>query len=350
MSGSLLNVTWESLRQRKMEPNRIEEAEILRGIRREVLSALDMQLVSMPTLGLTSSELAHIADSALRFIWEDLLTLANRDKAADGSVRYVKGTYKTFEAVMYYRLANTLYHCQSLPTAVRHQLARNITEIAKTSTTIEIHPGAKIGRRFAIDHGTQTVIGEMCEIGDDCYVLNNVTMGAREIGKLMEGRRHPILGNRVSVGAHVGIFGPVEIGDDVTINPHCVVTENIPSGCKVYIVNQLQIWHSPEGDGVEIYGVVPREPGVVAVHGLGLTNASLYVVDEESQPIPQLAVRIRSQCDTCVVAEFSVQDLKNKEDLQTKIENDNFKLGLKIPNGPEILLTKCRGLRRALLG
>ena len=95
---------------------------------------------------------------------------------------------------------------------------------ARRRTGIEIHPGAKIGRRFFIDHGIGVVIGETTEIGDDVMLYHNVTLGAR---RFATGKRHPTIGNRVIIGAGAKILGPVIIADDVRISYNSVVIEDV---------------------------------------------------------------------------------------------------------------------------
>jgi serine acetyltransferase len=133
---------------------------------------------------------------------QDLHALAQRDPAAHGSWRYVWNTYSSFRAVLAYRVAHALHtggqgnDCSERCTGA----ARAITETAKVQTGVEIHPAAVIGRRFVLDHAVGTVIGETAMIGDDCYVLQGVLIGARGIADNPDERRHPRLGHRVEVG------------------------------------------------------------------------------------------------------------------------------------------------------
>ena len=93
-------------------------------------------------------------------------------------------------------------------------------------TGIEIHPGAQIGRRLVIDHGTGIVIGETTQIGDDCLLYQGVTLGGT--GK-DTGKRHPALGNNVLIGAGAKVLGPVYIGDNVRVGAGSVVLKNLPA-------------------------------------------------------------------------------------------------------------------------
>lgn len=174
---------------------------------------------------------------------EDLAAFASQDPAAKNSVEHIWNSYLSFRAVFYYRIAHLLYSMSSATDQITplQIIARSISERAKVETAIEIHPGAKIGLRFVIDHGTGTVIGETTEIGDDCYILQGVIFGARGIARNHNRKRHPTLGNRVQVGAFVSILGDVTVGDDVKIAPHAVVKEDIPTNSKVLVLSTNQI-------------------------------------------------------------------------------------------------------------
>ena len=107
-------------------------------------------------------------------------------------------------------------------------LARIISQHSRKKTGIEIHPGAKIGKRLVIDHGMGIVIGETAEIGDDCLIYQGVTLGGT--GK-DTGKRHPTLGNNVLIGAGTKVLGPVYIGDNARIGAGSVVLRNLPANC-----------------------------------------------------------------------------------------------------------------------
>ena len=109
--------------------------------------------------------------------------------------------------------------------------ARFISQTARFLTGIEIHPGAKIGKGFFIDHGSAIVIGETAEIGDNCIIYHNVTIGGT--GK-HQGKRHPSIGNNVLIGTGATLLGPITVGDHVNIGAETVVImHNIPSNCTV---------------------------------------------------------------------------------------------------------------------
>jgi serine O-acetyltransferase len=101
-----------------------------------------------------------------------------------------------------------------------------LAQFTRFLTGIEIHPGATIGRRFFIDHGMGVVIGETTEIGDDVMLYHGVTLGGRSLN---HGKRHPTIGNRVTVGAGAKVLGPILIGDDSAVGANAVVTHDVPA-------------------------------------------------------------------------------------------------------------------------
>ena len=105
--------------------------------------------------------------------------------------------------------------------------ARVLATMTRSLTGVEIHPGARIGRRFFIDHGMGVVIGETAEVGDDVMLYHGVTLGGRSLERV---KRHPTVGNRVTIGAGARILGPVLVGDDVQIGANSVVVKDIPVG------------------------------------------------------------------------------------------------------------------------
>lgn len=152
---------------------------------------------------------------------EDIATIRDKDPAARSSVE-VMFLYNGFKAVRAYRKAHWFFeHDMKF-------LARWISQRCVRRTNIEIHPGAVIGRRLFIDHGTGVVIGETTIIGDDCTLYQGVTLGGTGKDK---GKRHPTLGNNVMVGAGAKVLGPIVIGNDVRIAAGAVVLSPIPDGC-----------------------------------------------------------------------------------------------------------------------
>ncbi|TXH15431.1 MAG: serine O-acetyltransferase [Mycobacterium sp.] len=162
----------------------------------------------------------------MRGVWrtlrEDLRNARNHDPAARGDFENAL-VYSGLHAIWSYRVAHRLWSKPSL-----RGVARVLAQATRFATGIEIHPGATIGRRFFIDHGLGVVIGETTEIGDDVMVYHGVTLGGRS---LSHGKRHPTIGNGVTVGAGAKVLGPITIGDGSAIGANAVVTQNVPADC-----------------------------------------------------------------------------------------------------------------------
>jgi serine O-acetyltransferase len=153
----------------------------------------------------------------------DLQAIFDRDPAATSTLEVVL-TYAGFHALLAYRISHWLQSC-GVPL-----FPRAISQVARWLTGIEIHPSAKIGTGFFIDHGMGVVIGETAEIGDYVTLFQGVTLGGT--GK-ERGKRHPTLGNHVVVGAGAKILGGIRIGDNVKIGANSVVLKNVPPNSTV---------------------------------------------------------------------------------------------------------------------
>lgn len=158
-----------------------------------------------------------------RTVKEQIDTIFREDPAAKSIVE-IFFCYPGFHAILLHRLAHKLYG-SGFPV-----LARMVSQFSRTLTGIEIHPGAKIGRRFFIDHGMGVVVGETAEIGDDVLLYQGVTLGGT--GK-EKGKRHPTLGNHVVVGTGAKVLGSIRIGDHVKIGAGSVVVHPVPDHSTV---------------------------------------------------------------------------------------------------------------------
>jgi len=156
-------------------------------------------------------------------IKDDLAAAQERDPAATSKLEVIL-TYAGFHAMLAYRIAHR-FHTWGVPI-----IPRVISQFARWLTGIEIHPAAKIGRGFFIDHGMGVVIGETTEIGDHVTLFQGVTLGGT--GK-ERGKRHPTLGNHVVVGAGAKILGGIKIGDNVKIGANSVVLKSVPPNSTV---------------------------------------------------------------------------------------------------------------------
>ena len=141
-----------------------------------------------------------------------------RDPAARSKLEILL-LYPGVHATIYHRIAHFFY-CHNLKF-----IARFVSQWSRFWTGIEIHPGAKIGRRFVIDHGMGIVIGETAEVGDDCLIYHGVTLGGT--GK-DQGKRHPTLGNNVMVSTGAKVLGPFKVGDGARIAANAVVLREVP--------------------------------------------------------------------------------------------------------------------------
>ena len=149
---------------------------------------------------------------------ETLAAYQARDPAARSKLEVLL-LYPGVHATMYHQAAHFCY-CHNLKF-----LARTISQWSRFWTGIEIHPGAKIGRRLVIDHGMGIVIGETAEVGDDCLIYHGVTLGGT--GK-DQGKRHPTIGNNVLLSTGSKVLGPFKVGDGARIAANAVVLKEIP--------------------------------------------------------------------------------------------------------------------------
>jgi serine O-acetyltransferase len=145
-------------------------------------------------------------------------------------------------AMFFHRISHQLYRWRLF------FLARLVSEVSRLLTLIEIHPGAQIGKRFVIDHGSGIVIGETAIIGDDCVLYHGVTLGGVSTHRE---KRHPTLGNAVMVGAGAKVLGPIVLGNGVKVGANSVVTKDVApmttvAGIPARIINASPVL-KPEG-------------------------------------------------------------------------------------------------------
>ncbi|MFC1862026.1 serine O-acetyltransferase [Chloroflexota bacterium] len=161
--------------------------------------------------------------SLFKRLKEDIQTVFAKDPAAR-SLAEVVFCYPGLHALWSHRLTHFLW---------RHRLrflARLLSHINRFLTGIEIHPGAKIGRRFFIDHGAGVVIGETAEVGDDVLIYQGVVLGGTSLERK---KRHPTIGNKVVIGTGATVLGAITIGDGVRIGSGSVVVSTVPPGRTV---------------------------------------------------------------------------------------------------------------------
>lgn len=153
-----------------------------------------------------------------QYMAEDVRCVRERDPAARGNAE-VLFLYPGLHAIWAYRFAHWLYNRKQF------FLARAVSQLAAMVTGIEIHPAARIGRRFFIDHGHGVVVGETTEIGNDVTIYQGVTLGGTGKDK---GKRHPTIGNNVMIGSGAKVLGPFKVGDNTNIASGAVVLDEIP--------------------------------------------------------------------------------------------------------------------------
>jgi len=179
--------------------------------------------------------------SVLSSIKRDIEAVRQRDPAARGTLEVILA-YPGFHARELHRLAHTL-HTRRVPV-----LPRVISNFSRLMTGIEIHPGAKIGEGLFIDHGMGVVIGETAEIGDDCHILQGVTLGGTSMHRT---KRHPTLRDRVVVGAGAKLIGAIEVGENARIGAGSVVVTNVPPNATVVgVPGHVVSYHDPGSDTI----------------------------------------------------------------------------------------------------
>ncbi|WP_305044378.1 serine O-acetyltransferase [Geoalkalibacter sp.] len=159
----------------------------------------------------------------LESLKEDIKAVFDRDPAVR-SVAEVIFCYPGFHAMLFYRVAHSLWQRKF------YFLGRFVSHLGRFFTGIEIHPGARIGRGFFIDHGMGVVIGETAEIGDNCTLYHGVTLGGTSWAKE---KRHPTLGNNVIIGSGAKVLGPFTVGDNSKIGSNSVVVKEVPPNSTV---------------------------------------------------------------------------------------------------------------------
>lgn len=182
-------------------------------------------------LGLVGSAVASFlfltktkkGNAFLKTIDEDIQAIIERDPAATGKIEALT-CYSGLHALLLHRFAHYI-HGKGVPVVPRF-----ISQFSRFVTGIEIHPAAKIGKGFFIDHGSGVVIGETTEIGDNVTLYQGVTLGGT--GK-EKGKRHPTLGDNVVVGAGAKVLGGIEIGDNAKIGAGAIVVHPVPSDSTV---------------------------------------------------------------------------------------------------------------------
>lgn len=213
---------------------------------------------------------------------EDINSVYARDPAARNWFE-VLTTYPGLHAIWWHRMNHRLWTWRC------YWLARFLSTLARWFTGIEIHPGAKIGHRFFIDHGMGVVIGETAEIGDDVTIYHGVTLGGTSWS---QGKRHPTLRDGVVIGAGAKVLGPVDVGKNARIGSNAVVVKDVPSEATVVGI-PARVARSPENAevskrreamakqyGFDAYAISADNPDPVAT-AIGRMLDHVHILDKK---------------------------------------------------------------------
>ena len=285
----------------------------------------------MPRLESSGIDTALIIDDARLVAVGDLLALAGRDPASKGSWRYVLQSYLSLRAVLGYRLAHIIATMPVLGRWEALTVARSLSERVKVETGIEVHPSAKIGPRFVIDHGMGTVIGEDVVIGSDCYILQGVVLGALGIANNHAGRRHPRLGDRVQIGCFARLLGSISVGDDVVIGSHVLVRTDVLAGSQVTVLHQYQAVTGPRP--VTVYGVEAVGQFQFRLHGNDLNRPGLEVelLDPAQVPLAAGDLAILQRNDKYLTVQVAPRSRSDRSVTHIRVRDGGSAVTLGIP-------------------
>lgn len=242
-------------------------------------------------------------------IKEDIQCIFDRDPAARNTFEILT-TYPGVWAIITHRASHALSN-----TGLKW-LARLLSNVVRLLTGIEIHPGAKIGRRFFIDHGMGVVIGETAEIGDDCTLYQGVTLGGTSWDK---GKRHPTLGNNVVIGAGAKVLGPFTIGEGARIGSNAVVLREVPAGATVVGIPGHVIGSQPHQKasrrrdlekkiGFDAYGMSTDMPDPVAMAFNGLLD-HIHAMDERLAEMSLVIKDLGGEISDAELPEIDLSDM-----------------------------------------
>src|SRR5712691_1251887 len=243
----------------------------------------------------------------LEQIKEDIAVVFDRDPAARTTWEVIT-CYPGFHALLIHKFSHWLW------LADFKWLGRLVSHFSRWITGIEIHPGAKIGRRVFIDHGMGVVIGETSEIGDDCTLYHGVTLGGTSWNK---GKRHPTLKLGVVIGAGAKVLGPIVVGEGAKIGSNAVVVKDVPAGATALGIPAR---------------IILDEQDKTREEKAAKLGFSAYAVTSKAQDDP-LAKAVQGLLDHSVEMDKRIElILKQIEDFQTEREDKQLRLGPKVVN------------------
>ncbi len=256
-------------------------------------------------------------------IREDINCVFERDPAAR-NVFEVLTTYPGLHAVMAHRVSHAMWNMGL------KWLARLNSTVSRWLTGIEIHPGAKIGRRFFIDHGMGVVIGETAEIGDDCTLYHGVTLGGTSWNK---GKRHPTLGDNVVVGAGAKVLGPITLGNGARVGSNAVVVKNVgPEQTVIGVPGRLVTKLSSEKEikrqviakkiGFDAYGMT-QDMSDPVVNAINHMLDHIHAVDTKMESMCQVIERLGGKVEDVPLPELDMYEIKGGgEKLSKNVDNN----------------------------
>jgi len=251
---------------------------------------------------------------------EDIACVFDRDPAARNSFD-VLTTYPGIHAVILHRLSHWLWDIGlAWP-------AKLVSMLSRWLTGIEIHPAARIGRRFFIDHGMGVVIGETAEIGDDCTLYHGVTLGGTSWEK---GKRHPTLMDNVVVGAGAKVLGPITIGAGARIGSNAVVVKDVPDGGTIVgVPGRLSTPEKKKSEqreafarkiGFDAYGGSQDMPDPVA-KAINTLLDHIHAMDTKVENLNKAINKLGADIEDSPVPELDVYSLDSSEKPINKEEN-----------------------------
>lgn len=251
---------------------------------------------------------------------EDIQCVFERDPAARNTLD-VLTTYPGVHAVLLHRASHRLWSLHL------KWLARIVSLLARWLTGIEIHPAARIGRRFFIDHGMGVVIGETAEIGNDCTLYHGVTLGGTSWEK---GKRHPTLGNNVVVGAGAKVLGPITVANGARIGSNAVVVKDVPEGGTVVGVpgrlaqrdKAVSKQHEAIAKklGFDAYGATQDSPDPVA-HAVNCLLDHIHAMDKRMDNITKELNKLGADIEESPLPELDVYEIDSIEINKEKGDN-----------------------------
>jgi len=256
---------------------------------------------------------------------EDISCVFQRDPAARTKLEVVT-TYPGVHALLLHRMARRLW-CRNW-----RYSARLLSYIARVWTNIDIHPGAKIGHRFFIDHGSGVVIGETAELGDDVTLYHGVTLGGTS---WRQSKRHPTLGDGVVVGAGAKVLGPINIGDGVKVGANSVVVKDVSTNRTVVGIPAKVVQNQKKGElspyGVDLNHHLIPDPVAGAINCL-LDRIRLLEQQIGTGGCLPSGSQIDHECDDCEAKDVCETELPQHKSSHHKAEHQ--------PDTPQTVLRK----------